>query len=225
MLGGVTSELLGGEFVDGMVGPVLAECMAELIQDGAEDRAIEAALDKAESEGRSPQPEDFYKAMQEEVDVAVQMGKVTALTGGLLLDHDLDMVSTTTNNALENNFVLHAGLLALSVGTAAWTAYEVYDAYQTGGPEAALHELAVTGAVIIATGVGGKILYKVGTLTTPIAKDAFKAVLKDNSTLKLMVTKFGSGIERSRGKRLNQKIVKLLFIKTHWITLVKPTSM
>ena len=202
-LGGASAVALGKSFAHGAVGPMIAECISELAEDGANERAADAALEKAQAEGREPTGEDFYLAMKAETDRAAKIGKIASLTTGFALNHDLDVVSQTTNNAVDNNFLGIATLAAITAGSAIWTAYDVIQTYRNKGPAEALKQLAIDGAITVLVPGVGKMTYKLAKLSKPMAEKVFGYAVHNSSMLNKMMHWTAKAANKAKDKFQN----------------------
>jgi hypothetical protein len=98
---------------------------------------------------------------------------------------DIQTATTTATNAVENNYLA----TALIVAGGAWTAYDAYAAYRDEGSEAALMVLARDGVITVVGGVVGKGVVKIGRITYPSAKAAWAAMVKEIPILNQIATK------------------------------------
>lgn len=187
VLNGTNGALAGG--IGAMVAETVADVFAPKIPTFENLKGLEAEL------GRPLTQEEFGRALNDHVATYLQdassvgdAAKFVAVSMALLSNQDVDIAQFTADNAIDNNFLVLAayGLIALDV---AWSAYEVYNAYQDGGPEAAFQQLGIQ-VLTHGTGIAvGHIGFKIGSKLYPTAKAAITAALEATPGLKLALSK------------------------------------
>jgi len=105
----------------------------------------------------------------------VDIARLAAALSAALAGGDADTGADAGANAAENNVFW---IPVIAVVAALWTAYDIAETYREEGGEAALKQLALDGAIAVATGGAGKIVYKVGGRLFKSAPKAYQAVKK-----------------------------------------------
>ena len=126
---------------------------------------------------------------------AADIGRMAAALTSFALRQDVNAASLTATIAVENNF-LQAVIPVVTGGLALWTAYDVYSVYQDEGPEAALQELAILGAIQVVSAGAGKVAYKVGGKLYPHARAGWHAAVAENPTLYKVVENISSQVAK-----------------------------
>ncbi len=153
----------------GAFGGVAGEVTGEILE-----RRIRARLDRELDDGEitREEAEALAEDLREEgVDIARLAAGLGAALGGGEVTTAADAGETA---AKENAFWVPLIMLA----GALWTAYDVATTYREEGGEGVLKQLALDGAITVATGGAGKIVYKVGGKVFKSAPKAFQAVKK-----------------------------------------------
>ncbi len=126
--------------------------MSGFVRRGAQARINEEIRQKGEISDQ--QVNDIVRDEGRKIaSVAKIMTATAALAGGA----DVETAVTSADSALDNNW-LQVGYYAVVGGLAVYTAYDIYDTYQTEGPEAALKKagveiaMAATGGFIVKKG-------------------------------------------------------------------------
>lgn len=107
------------------------------------------------------------------VDIARLSGALAAFVGGADAD-GVNAASDAGGTSAANN-ALPVLLVMLAVASAGYTTVDVANIYVTEGPEAAMEELAINGAVTLVTSGVGVVAYKVGGKVIKNADEAYKA--------------------------------------------------
>lgn len=175
----MTGGIQGGEA--GALAGSLGALVATTVADGFAS-VVHEKIEDLRTEGYNRSEAEVL--LKEHLETGVAMGRLTAGTVALLMGQDVDVAISTAHTATEHN-CLPAIPFLISAGMVIWTAYDVYDAYQQGGIEAAIEALVIQG-VLAATGAGA---FKLAGKLYPTAKAAWKAVLKENKLLQSMVDK------------------------------------
>jgi len=164
-----TGAVASGECGSGALGGVSGEIAASLQQKRIQDRLRRELADGAITEDQAQALAEDMRA--EGVDIA----RLAAALSAALAGGDADTGADAGANAAENNVFW---IPVIAVVAALWTAYDIAETYREEGGEAALKQLALDGAIAVATGGAGKIVYKVGGRLFKSAPKAYQAVKK-----------------------------------------------
>jgi hypothetical protein len=218
MVGAVEGTILNGPqgALIGSASAMIAETVADLLAPKMplpeNIRAFEKDL------GRSLTFEEFshvwsheLKTYLEDVATTADISKLAAVSIALLSQKNVETAHIIASTAIDNNFVHLAmvGLIGVGVG---YSAYEVYSAYQHGGPEVALKQLGIevvthaAGAIVGAA--AGKVVFKVGEIAYPTVKAAMDAVFEVSPGLKLAIGEMADAIAVGVEKLNQSKIGK-----------------
>ncbi|HRN77884.1 MAG TPA: hypothetical protein PLU71_01475 [Candidatus Dependentiae bacterium] len=200
-LGAVTGGIVGGKegAMAGAMGAVIAETIADTFRpkESYHTKICEEKIRAREAElGRALTKQEFVAiwdkqnvAYWQSANTVADVSKLTVAMVALVARQDVGIASDTATMAVDNNF-LHLIGLGIIAGSTAYSAYNVYDAYCEGGPEAALKQLGIeliTEGVGITTGaVVGKVGYKLGTKIYPTAKAVLHVIFDANPALKIV---------------------------------------
>ena len=197
-LGAATGAIMAKEkgALAGAMGAFVAETFADML---ASDKPMSKLKALQAEKGRPLTAEEFTHSYQAELEGykptvgrVRDWAKVTAATAALLANQDVTVAAMTATNAVENNFALLAfyGVMAASV---AYSGYQVYQAYEEGGPMAALQQLGIEVAVNAGGAVAGRaigaVVYKVGGMAYPTIQAALTAVLDKTPGLRIALGK------------------------------------
>ena len=165
--------------ISGAMGAMGAEVLVEAMSNNDIQSALEESLTQAKQEGRALDKKEFEKALQDKLRFKADLSKLAVAAIAWGTDLDGEIAVHVADTAVKNNAVAHA----IIGGLVLWTAYDIYSTDENEGPEAALQELAVQGAIqVVSVGVG-KVVYKVGGKVYPHAKLAWEAVVAENPVL------------------------------------------
>jgi hypothetical protein len=205
VLGAATGAILNEDTLrgalSGAVGAVTAEVVADMLKQNAQEMT-DQILTKAEQKGRLLSPEEFKDAYNEELKKKADLARLAAGAMAFGIGEDIHTATATATNAVENNF-LPAALIVAGV---AWTAYDAYIAYRDEGPEAALMVLARDGIITVAGGVVGKGVVKIGKIAYPSAKVAWAALVKEMPILNQIATKVSALAAKVQDKVVNSRL-------------------
>jgi hypothetical protein len=196
LLGAITGGIQGGETgaLAGSLGAIVATTVADAFASVVHEKIEEL---RTEGYNRS----EAEALLKQHLETGVAMGRLTAGTVALLSGQDVDAAISAAHTATEYN-CLPAIPFLISAGMVVWAAYDVYDAYQQGGIEAAVEALVIQG-VLAVTGVGA---FKLAGKLYPTAKAAWKAVLKENKLLQSMVDKASTAGQKVAAKVKPKKV-------------------
>lgn len=185
IIGGASGAVAGG------LGAAVAETVADL--SAPAKPSIEKIKELEVALGRPFTQEEFIQHWDGQARTYMQSISSTAATSqlaagtvALLIGQDVAIATDAAALAIDNNFFVLAtyGLAAAGV---AYSAYNVYSAYETEGASAALTQLGIEVTIeiagIAASRVAGKVIYKVGQATYPTVKAAVDSVLQSNPGL------------------------------------------
>ena len=177
-LGCALGEASGGDCRSGAGGAVVGELTAWGYEAMTADELAADILALTKSASRPEETQALAHQMYAEWKMkGVNIAKVTAALAAAMSDADASTAAMTGGNAAENNafFLVPVVVWAIAAAGTAWTAYDVYQAYEEGGPEEALKVLAVNGAITVVSAGTGKIAYKVGGMIISHADEAWVA--------------------------------------------------
>ncbi len=197
-LGATTGAIMAKEkgALAGAMGAFVAETFAEML---SPDKPMQKMKALQAEKGRPLTAQEFtdyyqaeLQAYQPRVGQVEDWAHLTAATAALLAHQDVTVASMAAKNAVENNFALLAfyGVMAASV---AYSGYQVYNAYEEGGPTAALQQLGIevvvnAGGAVVGRAVGA-VVYKVGGIAYPTLQAALTAVLDKTPELRMALGK------------------------------------
>ena len=208
-VGCTSGAVASGDCASGAFGGVVGEIAGEVQQ-----RRIEQRLQRELSDGAISQEEAvaFAEDMRAAgVDPARLASGLGAALGGGEVTAAADAGGTA---AQENAFWVP---LIMIVG-ALWTAYDVATTYRDEGGEAVLEQLAVDGAITVAAGGAGKVLYKVGGKVFRSGPKAWQAVKKVGLWKRVDLSKLSKSDLKSYNslqKRIVEHKKKLAAFKTN----------
>jgi hypothetical protein len=173
----------------GATGAVMGECAAEIYADLTLKDTFDEVGQTCKLEGRRATEDDYVKAYEKLAKRSQLVGKISALTMAALTKQNANIVHQAASNATDNNCIPHLLVGAYVVGSAAWTAYEMEEAYVgAGGGEAgavaALKVLGVDLALQAAGGAAAKGAVKIGSKVFASASAALAYHLDHNPLLK-----------------------------------------
>ena len=185
IIGGASGAVAGG------LGAAVAETVADL--SAPAKPSIEKIKELEVALGRPFTQEEFIQHWDDQARTYMQAISSTAATSqlaagtvALLIGQDVAIATDAAALAIDNNFFVLAtyGLAAAGV---AYSAYNVYSAYETEGASAALKQLGIEVTMeiagVAASRVAGKVIYKVGQATYPTVKAAVDSVFQSNPGL------------------------------------------
>ncbi len=204
----------GSGAIAGGIGALVSETTADLL--APEKPSFDTIKEIEAHVGRPLTKEEFTLAWDDQmatywqgVSTTADISKIAAVSVALLTHQDLDIAHTTAYTAIDNNFLVFAAYGIVGIGVI-WSAYEINNAYQEGGPEAALKQLGIEVITQVAcAGVGkvvGKVAFKVGSKIYLTSIAAVTAVLESKPGLKLVL---GNIIEPivAAGEKLSQSMI------------------
>jgi hypothetical protein len=159
----VSDDPLQGAIIGG-TSAVISELVAEGVFGDAEDRLLQYR-----KEGLSF--EEAHDQLLGDVKFAGNVGQLASGIAAFMTGQDVETATRTAQNAIDNNFEPTTTTLVLAgVGAAMtiWAAYDVWETYQTQGPEAALIQAGVEIGTAMIGGQVVKGVFKIG-------KQAFRA--------------------------------------------------
>lgn len=228
--GALSGAIAGGKSgaAAGALGAVVAETVADAFS--PKKPSLERMMALEQDLGRPLTQEEFVQQWNNQtrdymqrVATHADISKLAAASVALLARQDIGIAHTAGATAVDNNFL---GLVALGVvaGSAAYSAYNVYGAYQEGGSGAALQQLGievVTEAAGLATGavagkVIGKVGYKFGTKIYPIVEAAMEAAFEAQPGLKIALGKFSNTVIAGAERIGNSAVGKGLQKADQW---------
>ena len=187
VLNGADGALAGG--IGAFTSETIADLLAPEMPSLDNIKTLEAQI------GRPLTKEEFIQNWNDQIETYWQnvsttadISKLAAVSITLLANLDVDTAQITASNAIDNNFFILAGYGLIGAG-AVYSGYQIYNEYQTGGPEAALKQLGVE-ILIYGGGIAAsKVVFKVGSIMYPTAKAAVNAALEATPGLKLALNK------------------------------------
>lgn len=222
---------LSGAIVDGKrgaaagaTGSLVAETVADVFS--PKKPSLERMRVLEEKLGHRLTQEEFViqwnnqaREYMQQVSNHADVSKFAAASVALLARQDVAIAHNTGAIAVDNNFL---GLIGLGVvaGSAAYSAYNVYTAYQDEGAYGAAKQLGIeviTEVAGIATGavagkVIGKVGYKLGSKIYPTMKCAVNAALEARPCLKIALGKFSNtliaGAEKCASTSIGKGLIK-----------------
>jgi hypothetical protein len=117
-----------------------------------------------------------------------------------MTENSVGTAIATGTTAVENNFLWAAPYVlgALTVGSTAYSAYEVYDTYQQEGPEAALQKAGMEVAFMAAGAAAGKLAVKVGGKIYPSIEAAWQSYISTSPKLAELVASGASSLNQAK---------------------------
>jgi len=227
-VGAVSGAIAGGGrgAIAGAMGAVVAETVADTF--AAKKPSLERMLKLEQAAGHKFTQEEFVyhwnnqaQAYMQRAATHADIAKLTAASIAMLARQDVDIASNTGATAIDNNF-FGLGLIGLGIvaGSAAYSAYNIYDAYCEGGTDAAIQQLGIEifhEGVALATGaVVGKVAYRFGTKIYPTVKGAINAAFEAKPGLKIALGKFGNKLMHGAEKFGNTVVGKHLQQADRW---------
>ena len=228
-VGGITGAIVNGK--DGAIAGATGALIAETIADAfaPERPTYEAIVDLQAQKGSPLTDKEFIHywnhqnaEYMQHVSNAATAGKMTATVAALLARQDISTANFTATTAVDNNFLVlaAAGLIAADV---AYTAYNIYNAFEQGGFDAGLKQLGIEvicyGAGCAVGHVAGTVAYKVGSVVYPTVEAALHVAVDKTPGLKVALgscfnefivlgekynkTTLAKGIARAEGTILN----------------------
>lgn len=203
-----------GAILDGKKGAVAGGASAFIAETVADIIAPKIpSLDKIQSIeerlGRLLTQEEFHyswntrlKNYLKSAASAADISKLVAASVALLADQDMDIAQTVSSTSIDNNFL---GQILMG-GSMAWSAYNVYNAYQEKGFPAACEQIGIEISWAAGGFLAGKAIYKVGGIVYPTARAAVDAALKANPALKNALGKFADTMVIA-GEKLQQSVI------------------
>ncbi|WP_032113548.1 DUF637 domain-containing protein [Candidatus Paracaedibacter symbiosus] len=220
-VGALASTAMGEKPAAGALGAMVAETVAEIVQD-TKLPELERRFEKKADEWRQVSPDgrlsaaqevlwrqDFDKAYDRLKEDCANIGRYAAIGAAVLAKQNPSAVYDAANTALTENFVKH-GLKALRIAGLTLSGYEIIDAYRTEGPEAALYKLGEIGLITVAIGVGGKITYEIGGIACQNAVRAWDLACKQYPTLWKITQTIYQGVDGVKNSGLYQKGAALI---------------
>ncbi len=200
LTGALEGAIVEGE--DGILPGAVGAGVSEFVADIARPKppSIEDIKNIETQRGRLLTQEEFtqewnnlsYKYLMQSHSVADASKMIATIVAGVT-DQDVMIAQNAAANAIDNNFLILAtyGLAGASAG---YSAYQVYNAYQENGVEGALDQLGIE-VLHNVTGLAfGRateaVLFKVGGMVYPSAKEALHFVLDAAPGLKKSLGNF-----------------------------------
>jgi hypothetical protein len=221
-LGAIGGAIISGErgVAAGAMGAFVAETFADVF---SPEKPMERVKAIEAAKGRKLTAQEFTAYYQQELEAygkdvsrVQDWAKVTAATTALLAGRDVTTAVATATVAVENNFAILAYYGVVAAGLA-YSAYEVHNAYETGGVEGALKQLGieivtdVAGAAALR--VGSKVAYKIGSAVYPTVEAAVTAALDKMPGLRLalgrLVDKLVAVGEKVSQSAVGQSVAKV----------------
>lgn len=203
--GGAMGFVMNGTaegFISGAIGAAVAETILEARNDYLAEKAI-TRMEEAKKDGTLSNPEkikEINAAVKEDLASELRTAQLSSAAIAALLGQDATLASHIGGVAGTHNWEPTIGTV-ITLGLAAWGAYEVYDTYRTHGPEAAIQQLVVMGIVTIATAGTATIAYKIGGAVYPSAAAAWSALISN-------YPKYGQVIAKITGSKAAQTLGK-----------------
>lgn len=203
--GGAMGFVMNGTaegFISGAIGAAVTETILEARNDYLAEKAI-TRMEEAKKDGTLSNPEkikEINAAVKEDLASELRTAQLSSAAIAALLGQDATLASHIGGVAGTHNWEPTIGTV-ITLGLAAWGAYEVYDTYRTHGPEAAIQQLVVMGIVTIATAGTATIAYKIGGAVYPSAAAAWSALISN-------YPKYGQVIAKITGSKAAQTLGK-----------------
>ena len=197
-LGAVSGWLLNPT-QKGLISGGIGGIVSEVVMDGRREIAKEKAINiiaQAEKQGIPLEAPDFKRQLYESLSGELAFAKLSGATVAALLGQDPSVAFQTGTNAVENNAIM----LAVGVAVATYEVYQVYKIYEREGAKAALQQLAIDGAITIATVGVGKVIYNVGKLSAPMAEKVWKIYVAQNPAFAQVASRVWGAIGHGLGK-------------------------
>lgn len=211
--GAVTGAILGGKSgaIAGGAGALVAETIADVF--APKKPTLDSIMDLQVQKGRQLTHDEFsfhwnsqlqkYAQSVSNVEIAAKMTTAIAALAGRQDVHTANFTATT---AIDNNFLVLAGYGLAAAGTA-YSAYNIYNAYEQGGPVDALKQLGIEVAYDVGGMVAGRVIgqavYTCGGIVYPTAKAAINAALDKTPGLKVALGKVADKVIIA-GEKLGQ---------------------
>ncbi len=193
IVGGIEGAILDGRdgITAGALGAIVSESLVEVIVPNLTELSMEAYEEGDTTQQRKQLLEDKLKGYTDRATL------ITAATLCGLGVEKVDTAITTATTAVENNFVLQAIGLGLTV-------FEMVEAYQEGGLNQALIT-GVTGAALSIIGAKGiSMLTKTPRMVELLGKISAKATKARSNVWKKAPLERGNIIEKELGQNLHQ---------------------
>ncbi|MFN7710599.1 MAG: hypothetical protein ACK5O7_06550 [Holosporales bacterium] len=195
LLAGSIQALRGGnqEAILTAAGAAMAaEAMAELLQGDPRD-FMKRKAEEAAAEGRQLTQEEFAEAWQERLQESANIAKFASASTALFFRQDPAVAFEAADNAIDHNLVP----AVIMIGMAAWSAYDILQAYREGGPEAALKQAGYEGFLLASGACAGKLAFKIGAKTIVGAEAAWVALCGEYPVLNKLAQKLAPYVEKA----------------------------
>ncbi len=194
-LGALQGAILDGKngAIAGSIGAGVAETIADIVC--PKPPSLDDILKIESQQGRPLTRDEFTFAWNTQLTQYLKQthsiadaSKMIATAVAALAQQDINIAYDIATKAVDNNFLILVGY-GITTACVAYSAYQINNAYQEDGPQAALQQLGIEVVTQVACISAAKIGFKVGHIIYPTAKTAMAAVLESAPGLKFALGK------------------------------------